>query len=102
MHDHQKKLALKLAKFAADHLLREDWHEPDEQEVSARIIGNRLDNAHGDTLIDWAKVMPQIPEDLRPTTQEFLVELTGPKGTILVNLADLLALAASQALKEEN
>lgn len=27
--------------------LRPDWHEPDEQDVDARIIGNHLDNAMG-------------------------------------------------------
>lgn len=27
--------------------VRPDWHEPDEQEVTARIIGSQLDNAMG-------------------------------------------------------
>ena len=32
----------------ADRLgLRRDWHEPDEQEVSARLVGTHLDNAMG-------------------------------------------------------
>lgn len=36
-----------LAEFANQHGLREDWHEPDEQNIGARIIGTHLDNAMG-------------------------------------------------------
>lgn len=31
---------------------RADWHEPDEQEISAIVIGRTLDNAFGDTVMD--------------------------------------------------
>lgn len=34
-----------LAAFASQHGMRSDWHEPDEQGIHARIIGNHLDNA---------------------------------------------------------
>lgn len=27
--------------------VRHDWHEPDEQDVTARVEGNKLDNAGG-------------------------------------------------------
>lgn len=33
--------------LAAELGVRPDWHEPDEQEVSARVEGDRLDNATG-------------------------------------------------------
>lgn len=36
-----------LARWANDHGLRPDWHEPDEQGVSARVVGDHLDNAMG-------------------------------------------------------
>lgn len=39
-----------LALFADQHRLRPDWHEPDEQEVSARVVGDHLDNAMGPTV----------------------------------------------------
>lgn len=39
-----------LARWANDHGLRPDWHEPDEQGVSARVVGDHLDNAMGSTI----------------------------------------------------
>lgn len=39
-----------LARWANDHGLRADWHEPDEQGVSARVVGDHLDNAMGSTI----------------------------------------------------
>lgn len=38
-----------LAAFAETYKLREDWHEPDEQGVTARVVGSKLDNAFGAT-----------------------------------------------------
>lgn len=35
-----------LVEFARQHELREDWHEPDEQNVDAYVDGGKLDNAH--------------------------------------------------------
>jgi hypothetical protein len=29
--------------------VRKDWHEPDEQEVNAYVVGDHLDNAMGST-----------------------------------------------------
>lgn len=34
-----------LIKFAKKHGLRSDWHEPDEQGITAKVIGSSLDNA---------------------------------------------------------
>jgi len=39
-----------LADFAIEHGLRSDWHEPDEREISARVVGDHLDNAMGPTV----------------------------------------------------
>lgn len=36
-----------LEAFRERYGVREDWHEPDEQEVSASVVGERLDNARG-------------------------------------------------------
>lgn len=36
-----------MASLAQDLGVRVDWHEPDEQGVSARVVGNHLDNAMG-------------------------------------------------------
>lgn len=52
----------------------DNWHEPDEQEVSATVTGDYLDNAG--------------------CGSEFVVHLEGPKGLKLdINLASLLSLA---------
>lgn len=59
-----------------------NWHEPDEQGVSARIIGDQLDNAMGSTL--------------NPTTTEINIVLTrNGQDVAVVNLATLLAFATS-------
>ena len=34
-----------LQRFANDHGLRYDWHEPDEQDISAEVFGRSFDNA---------------------------------------------------------
>lgn len=62
---------------------REDMHEPDEHEISAKIVGNHLDNACGNYV-----------GDLDKGHQEFVVILKNGKGkTLNVNLASLIALA---------
>jgi hypothetical protein len=69
-----------LLTFAEENKLRRDWHEPDEQEVSARIIGDHLDNAMGPTTVG--------------NCGEFNVILTkGGVDRAVVNLATLLAWA---------
>lgn len=65
--------------------VRADWHEPDEQGVSARIIGDHLDNAMGSRTVD--------------NVGEFNVIITRedddeqPQDVAVVNLATLLAFA---------
>jgi hypothetical protein len=43
----QIRVASDLGAFAEEHALRSDWHEPDESDVSARVVGDHLDNAMG-------------------------------------------------------
>lgn len=65
--------------------VRPDWHEPDEQEVNARVVGDHLDNAMGSTVTD--------------NVGEYNVVLTRlddegePQDVAVVNLATLLAFA---------
>ena len=70
---------------------RYDMHEPDEQDLKARIIGNKLDNAFGDSIRE---------EAILNGWQEFVVILErdfGPRGggrhIDKFNLASLIALA---------
>ncbi len=70
-----------LAEFADRHMLRADWHEPDEVTVDARVIGDHLDNAMG----------PRIDGNCG----ELNVVLTyDGDDEAVVNLADLLAWAS--------
>lgn len=70
-----------LQRFAQNHNLRPDWHEPDECGVLfAKCEGERLDNAHGNS----------------PDGREMVVFVTGTSGAIRINLASLLALAARE------
>lgn len=71
-----------LAGLAARLRVRPDWHEPDEQQVSARVIGERLDNAMG------AAVEPG-------NVGEFNVVIAqNGRDVAVVNLATLLAFAS--------
>jgi len=79
----------KLRRFAKRHGMRHDWHEPDEQGVTAKVVGSKLDNAMGDE----PYVMPW-----NGRVYEMVVCLKGPKGnTLNVNLATVLALAAGNS-----
>ena len=69
-----------LVGFADATGVREDWHEPDEKDVTATTIGNTLDNAFGD--------------DPHNMANERIVLLRVRQGDPLpLNLASLLALA---------
>lgn len=80
--------ALNLLSVAGAQGVRDDWHEPDEQDIEAIVVGNHLDNAHGN------HVHPDTAD-----FQEFVVRLYERQGggdtTLLgdFNLASLLALA---------
>ena len=77
------KEAAKIAEFAKTHCVRKDWHEPDEQNVEALVVGCHLDNAFGDHI-----------HSPREDIQEYVVVLNGPHGRATINLATLLAVAA--------
>lgn len=67
--------------FAAKYRLRNDWHEPDEQGVTAEVVGGKLDNAGGLPLEKTVILKVHNEEKLR------------------VNLATLLALACRSNLE---
>ena len=79
----QRKVALQ--EFAREYALRLDWHEPDEQGVSAVVTGCDLDNAFGVN-----------QGSLAPYYHELVVHLFIEEGHKLsINLATLLAIAAA-------
>jgi len=74
-----EQLSRKLQAFQTATNIRDDWHEPDNQQVTAVVTGNHLDNAMGDT----------------GRCGEFVVRLSVDGVEIcVVNLATLLAAAA--------
>lgn len=77
-----------LADFAKAEGIAEDWHEPDG--ITAVVRGRVLDNAGGGFLDTDG---PQI---------EKVVVVRGAHGTVIVNLATVLALAAGMAKKPQS
>lgn len=64
---------------------RDDMHEPDEQGVTAHVVGYTLDNAMGDDLHIKA---------IEEGWQEIVVLITKDQNTtVTLNLASLIALA---------
>ena len=63
---------------------REDMHEPDEQNIEARVVGDHLDNAMGTDIRS---------EAIEQGYQEFVVVLKRNNKTLKINLANLIALA---------
>lgn len=82
-----------LLAFAVTHKLRDNWHEPDEQEVTATVVGEVFDNAFGPKV--WSKDDPNFQGAMAEflPQQEIVVRLRAPGDALDVNLADLLALA---------
>ena len=84
--DHLKEIQTRLQNITRD--CRPDMHEPDEQELKARVVGDHLDNAMGTEII---------PELLEKGAHEYVVvlERLTPKGFEVekFSLADLIALA---------
>jgi hypothetical protein len=75
-----------LVKFTKN--CREDMHEPDEQDISAVVVGDNLDNAFGKYVSPDGKY------------QEFVVVLkNGKDGMLAVNLASLIALARKAVIR---
>lgn len=64
---------------------RRDMHEPEEDGVSAIVVGDHLDNALGNRVIESLVIAEH---------QEYIVVLKKDDGEkMLINLADLIALA---------
>ena len=84
-----------LHRFKKQYKLREDWHEPDEQEVSAFVVGNKLDNAMGDK--PWVRLnqfgLPEVGELVVVVQHSHYYDdgSSTVDDTVMVNLADLLA-----------
>ena len=84
-----------LHRFKNQYKLREDWHEPDEQEVSAFVVGNTLDNAMGDK--PWVRLnqfgLPEVGELVVVVQHSYYYDdgSSTVDDTVMVNLADLLA-----------
>ena len=78
-----EKLRDRLCAFLQE--CRGDMHEPDEQGISAVVVGDHLDNAYG-THISEAHIVGGF--------QEYVVILKNTNREVLkINLADLIALA---------
>lgn len=96
--DNNMAVAGALEDFRTRHRMRLDWHEPDEQEVRAKVIGTDFDNAMGNSVEPLA---------LQDGYQEMVVEIVAGDGTnasdpdnkIRVNLATLCAIAAAYGRK---
>ena len=72
----------KLVKWADDHKMRLDWHEPDEQGITAVVIGTSFDNAFGED------------DRVGMSEPEIVIELKDDEGeSVRINLATLLAAA---------
>ena len=66
-----------LALFADERGMRVDWHEPDEQNVTAKVVGRKFDNAG--------------------VAGEMLIQLRHGTTVTELNLASVLALATHAA-----
>ncbi len=68
---------------------RIDMHEPDEQEVSAWVVGSKLDNAFGDSIS--AQPITEGYQELVVCIRRY--DCDGGRTIRTFNLADLIALA---------
>ena len=73
-----------LETFKSHCILRDDWHEPDEQGITGFVVGSDFDNANLDGNIDYA-----------------LVLCYSGKPKAIVNVAMLCAWATGYKEKEE-
>ena len=78
-----------LQEFQEKFGLRKDWHEPDEQGISAKVIGKQLDNTFGE-MIDF------------PNREYVVVLYHNKKEVGRINLATLLAVACSPHEEDYN
>lgn len=68
---------------------RDDMHEPDEQGIKARVVGDHLDNACGESVTADAVVR---------NYQEYVVVLDKGGDSFKINLATLIAIARKSIL----
>ena len=89
MDKYLKEQLDKLQEFTNSY--RDDMHEPDEQGISAVVLGNYLDNAMG----DYPEVIQRAWTDSGPSpSMEYVVCLQDEQGDQMwINLATLIALA---------
>ena len=91
-----------LHRFKKQYKLRDSWHEPDEQEVSAFVVGNKLDNAMGD--VPWVRLnqfgLPEVGELVVVVQHSYYYDdgSSTVADTVMVNLAALLADAPTTAI----
>ena len=81
--------ARRLLKLVAKTMPRPDWHEPDEQELDARVRGNKFDNAMGD---DYRVYWHDKEKGVKHAEKVVEFRVDGKKA-LSVNLATLCALA---------
>jgi hypothetical protein len=88
---------LELRALQKEHDLRLDWHEPDEANVDAVVVGKKLDNAFGEDVYEDSKyrnIFTDVKDYKFLGDQEFVVILTKNKKEVYrINLATLLAVA---------
>lgn len=85
-----------LHRFHVEHRLRTDWHEPDEQGISATVVGSRLDNAFG---ADGMRPAHPDPEVTASTELRVVISLDAAgdgdgRPVAVINLATLLGWAS--------
>ncbi len=76
-----------LKELARELKVRPDWHEPDEQEVDAVVVGNNFDNAGF-----WPRECAIETKD-RLIMEKYVIIKKNGKPVATVNLATLLAWA---------
>lgn len=93
-----------LERFRRTHGIRSDWHEPDEQDITATVIGHNLDNAstHVDDVYDHDRSYDSFTVVLHEQAiDEENSLVTGPgKPLAYVNLAQLLSWACNFELED--
>lgn len=83
-----------LERFRRTHGIRSDWHEPDEQEITATVIGHSLDTAstHVDDVYDHDESHHSLTVVLHEQVVNEDSVVTGPGQPLAyVNLAQLLS-----------
>lgn len=80
-----------LVELARELGVRDDWHEPDEQDLAAKVFGSRFDNS-GDWAI-WTETADQELHVIIYRTQQRAGRNVPVEPVAAVNIATLLAWA---------